>query len=178
MSTAREQIMEFMRLRKHATTREISDAVEASQQAVYVQLSNLFAAGELARVAPGVYALPDLDDHAEPEPPQPPQPLMTRHRFTPPPEPGTVAVTIEVPAELARELQGPPAELVQTPAEPAEAEDTTDTPEPLQWALWHDGDLLLRRGETTLVLSLDEATRLASFVLVAAPTVREMQEAA
>ena len=42
-----------------------------------------------------------------------------------------------------------PEQPIQTPqAEPAQP--------PLEWALWHDGDLLIRRGEVNLVLTPNE----------------------
>jgi hypothetical protein len=143
MTTTREQILDFMRGRQApASAAEISKHIEASQQAVYVQLSNLFAAGDLVRTSPGVYTLPELAGQADAAPaadPAPKPPRKAKRRFTPPPEPTTVAVTIEAPSEHA----GGGSEA-----------------EPLQWALWHDGDLMLRKGEATVVLTAAEVADL------------------
>lgn len=144
-TTAREQILDFMRARQApASAAEISKHVEASQQAVYVQLSNLYAAGDLVRTSPGVYTLPELADQAAAAPaddPAPKPPMKAKRRFSTPAQPS------------------------QAEPEPPDApEDTADAPEPLQWALWNDGDLLLRRGEATLVLTAEERRRLMGWL--------------
>lgn len=64
------------------------------------------------------------------------RPPSVRTRFTPSPEPQ------------------------EQSAEATEPDTTTDAPEPLQWALWHDGDLMLRRGEATVVLTAAEVADL------------------
>ncbi len=55
--TASEQIMAVMATRGQAKVADICAVVEASQGAVYQALSTLAAAGELVRIAPGVYAM-------------------------------------------------------------------------------------------------------------------------
>lgn len=68
----------------------------------------------------------------------------------------------EVFSRVHKQLLDEPS---QAEPEPPDApEDTADAPEPLQWALWHDGDLLVRRGEVTLVLTLEEVTRLHAWL--------------
>ena len=96
-------------------------------------LSSLVEGEQLERIKPGFYRVIPGTEKRE-------RPKSVRTRFTPP----------AAPAQEAQEA----------PAEPAEGEDTTDTPEPLQWALWHDGDLMLRRGEATVVLTAAEVADL------------------
>ena len=155
MSTAREQILDFMRKAGRARPVDMADAVEASQDAIYEALRVMVERGELEREDVGIYRITEggkaaVSAAAETEP---------------------VGIAPAAPA-------GPAAEKQQrkkarfTPAQkphsaqnqPAEADGTTDTPDPLQWALWHDGDLMLRRGEDTLVLSCAEVTRLHAWL--------------
>lgn len=48
-----------------------------------------------------------------------------------------------------------PQKVAQAPRRTVEAPVVQSEPE-LQWALWHDGDLLIRRGEVNLVLTPNE----------------------
>lgn len=104
-------------------------------------LGSLVENDELERIKPGFYrVLPGTEKRARPP--------SVRTRFTPPPEPAQ-----------------DPQEAAQQPAEPEEAPEAEDAAaEPLQWALWHDGDLLIRRGEASVVLTLDEVTRLHAWL--------------
>lgn len=52
-----------------------------------------------------------------------------------------------------------------------ESEQPIETPQPtplaeppLEWALWHDGDLLIRRGEMTVVLTSEERKRIGEWM--------------
>lgn len=107
-------------------------------------LSSLVEEEAIERIQPGFYrVLPGTEKRERPPP--------VRTRFTPPPEPTTT------PTASAQEPQ-------DAPEPPAEPEATTEPTDALQWALWHDGDLLLRRGETTLVLTMAEVTRLHAWL--------------
>lgn len=55
-------------------------------------------------------------------------------------------------------VQTKPRQQVVEIVEPAQTE-----PE-LEWALWHDGDLLLRRGDVSLVLTQEERERLEAWL--------------
>lgn len=48
----------------------------------------------------------------------------------------------------------------QPPAEPPVVQSEPE----LQWALWHDGDLLIRRGEINLVLTAAERERISAWL--------------
>lgn len=87
------------------------------------------------------------------------RPKPVRTRFTPPPEPH------------------------EPPWDTTDPSGQTDAPETLQWALWHDGDLMLRRGEATVVLTMDEVTRLHAWLeamrtAVQISTIRETKHVA
>ena len=56
--------------------------------------------------------------------------------------------------QKAKKKRDPVVEVVE--AEPSGPE--------LEWALWHDGDLLLRRGEVSLVLTQEERDRLLEWL--------------
>lgn len=57
-----------------------------------------------------------------------------------------------------------PRQRAAVPAdEPTQPEPGADEPAPLVWALWSDGDVLLRRGETDFALTADEFNRLAAW---------------
>lgn len=151
MSTAREQILDFMRAKGRARPVDMADAVEASQGAIYEALRVMVERDELEREDVGVYRITEsgkaaASATAEPEPsdaapagPAAEKPKRKKARFTPAQEPQ------------------------DAPDQPAEAA-ASGTPDPLQWALWHDGDLMIRRGETALVLAFDEVRRLHAWL--------------
>ncbi|MFE8033811.1 hypothetical protein [Thiohalocapsa marina] len=116
---------------------------DAKPDTVAWALSSLVEDEMLERIKPGFYrVLPGMEKRERPK--------SVRTRFTPP-----------EPAQEPQELARPPAE--PEPA-PNAQDDATEAPEPLQWALWHDGDLMLRRGEATVVLTLAEVTRLHAWL--------------
>lgn len=124
----------------------IREALPDLQSATVAWALGSLVEGELIeRIRPGFYRVLPGTEKRERRP-------SVRTRFTPPPEPAP---------EPAQE----PQEAAQEPAEaeaPPDAQD--DAPEPLQWALWHDGDLLLRRGEATVVLTSEERERLMAWL--------------
>ena len=46
----------------------------------------------------------------------------------------------------------------------ARAAEPASSAPPLEWALWHDGDLLLRRGDVSIVLTQEERGRLEEWL--------------
>ena len=56
-----------------------------------------------------------------------------------------------------------PQKVAQAPRRTVEAPVVQSEPE-LQWALWHDGDLLIRRGDITLVMTAAERERISSWL--------------
>lgn len=85
-----------------------------------------------------------------------------RHRLT-----GRAPIKV-TPAPKRKPL---PAPAPWPPRAVAEPETVTETPQPappaeppLEWALWHDGDLLIRRGEMTIVLTDAERTRISEWL--------------
>jgi hypothetical protein len=139
-----------MRTRDRARPVDMAETVEASQGAIYEALRVMVERGELEREGTGVYKITKAGLDAAvalAETPAEVKPARQRTRFTPPPE----------PQEAAQEP-------VEATLEPEPQDATPDALEPLQWALWHDGDLMLRRGEATVVLTLAEVTRLHAWL--------------
>lgn len=157
MSTVREKILAY--LRDHGgpvTPAALGQEVDGSMGAIYEALRVMVERGELVRDGVGVYQVTQAGKAAvqavaapAPEPAKAPPPTVRpKARFTPAPEPAPAATQ----------------ETKERPAEPAAAEDADNAPEPLQWALWNDGDLLLRRGEVSFVLTSDERRRLMGWL--------------
>lgn len=75
--------------------------------------------------------------------------------------------TYALPANVDPAAAWVPRQPRQRAAAPAEdsapIEPDPDAPAPLVWALWSDGDVLLRRGETDFALTADEFARLAQW---------------
>jgi len=58
-----------------------------------------------------------------------------------------------------------PTKVERAPRHAPEPLGVAQPPEPeLQWALWHDGDLLIRRGDVSVVLTSDERERIAAWL--------------
>lgn len=141
-TTVREKILAY--LRDHGgpvTPAALGLEVEGSMAAIYEALRKMVACGELVRDGVGVYRAAPAGEAA------------AQAVTAPAPEP------VQVPPPIVR-----PRVRFTPPPNAAEPQDTTDAPEPLQWALWHDGDLLLRRGEATLVLTAEERGRLLTWL--------------
>lgn len=161
MST-KDNIIELLADGTEWSISSVRDALpDATPGAVAVALSETFRAGEIQRIRPGVYRAP-------PNVSRKPGPIPVRTRFTQPPEtkvgqPETESKEAETEGRKP-ETPAPTQEPQAAPEQPAEAEDTADTLDPLQWALWHDGDLMIRRGETALVLAFDEVRRLHAWL--------------
>jgi hypothetical protein len=74
---------------------------------------------------------------------------------------------VEVDDEGIYRLTGRPAQPIarkrQQLQPQVEVPAASPAPE-LQWALWHDGDLLIRRGEMTVVLTSEERKRIGEWM--------------
>jgi hypothetical protein len=83
-----------------------------------------------------------------------------RHRLT-----GRAPIKV-TPAPKRKPLPAPAPWPVRSEPEPEPAPVASPEPAqpPLKWALWHDGDLLIRRGEMTIVLTDAERTRISDWL--------------
>lgn len=82
-----------------------------------------------------------------------------RHRLT-----GRAPIKV-AQAPKRRPLPTPEPWPVRAEPEPQpEPQPTTPAEPELQWALWHDGDLLIRRGDQTIILTEAERTRISDWL--------------
>ena len=160
MST-KTNILELLRDGTEWPISSITDALQdVSPGTVACALSEMARANQVERIRPGLYRAPSSVSRKPDRPP-------VRARFTPPETNSGQGETEAPEAETEGrkpETPAPAQEPHAAPEQPVEADDTADHPTPLQWALWHDGDLMLRRGEETLVLSCAEVTRLHAWL--------------
>lgn len=144
--TASEQIMAVMATRGRAKVADVLAAVDASQGAVYQALGKLAEAGELVRLGPGFYAM-NIDGQ---------------------PAPAAEGETEASDREAKPRSRGTKRRNGETPPPVAAAESAADEPanevDPMELAVWHTGELTVRRADQAIVLSADEVRQTLAFL--------------
>lgn len=118
-----------------------------SESAMFAALTKLVKDGALARVRMGAYAIPGA---ATPQ----------------------KAPMNETVRPLTRAVEPPAPPAVQAPAaEQIEDDPPIDAPEAIEMAVWHTGELTLRRGDMVLVLTPAEVCELMDFAKIMQPVI-------
>lgn len=135
-ASIRAQILAYMISHPgQRSTRQICEHVSASQGSIYAQLSEMVIRGELVRPAVGQYCLP-----------------------TDPAATDAATVVTPTPPATSKPARAKPS----PPAEPAPAPE--DATAPIEMAIWHTGELTLRRDDAALVLMADDVRTLMEFL--------------
>lgn len=146
MITLNDQVMAFMATRTDIqSASQIAAQCNGNASAIAMALTKLVRAGKLKRVGRGFYAVP-----------------------------GAIAANIAfasisgLPKAESHAVRAPaPAAADQDPDDDQVAvEEPADdaAPEPLVYSLWNDGEMVIKRGDATIVLTAPEVDGLAVFL--------------